>query len=479
MKAIPQPIFGKHLKNISWKKIYEREYGVQYSEVAVSLFSNAPYHFPKISVTQIVVPGTGNNTAFYIDAEAWVELVEGLNKKYTASVKALEEYEKQFILDGNEYLKTAKNISKLDLSKLSNKELLNVFLDHQDKRYKYSCFAWSAFILNNYVADRATVILDSYITQHNKEDIKQDIYDSLFAPHKRAAVLELQYEVEQYRGQLPNTVFEQLYKRFKWLSCLDIHNKPWMLEEFKNFIKPFSSEAPKITIPFEKIIKDLQISKKDTEYLLMAKRFVYIKDARDDFRRESVFYAQNLFKEIAKRMNISHVDTSYLQEQEVIDFFSKQIEVDKNLINERKNGFVMYLDNKKQIICLTGSSIPSSLKQFKLQHEKEQSVEITGRVACQGKAQGVVNIVNGVKDLENVKAGNVLVAVTTHPDFVSVMRKAVAIITDEGGITSHAAIVSREFDIPCIVGCGNATKLLKNGDIVEVDAINGKVRIVL
>jgi pyruvate,water dikinase len=66
----------------------------------------------------------------------------------------------------------------------------------------------------------------------------------------------------------------------------------------------------------------------------------------------------------------------------------------------------------------------------------------------------------------------------TTPDFVPAMRKAVAIITDEGGITCHAAIVSRELGKPCIIGTKIATKALKDGDVVEVDADNGVVRII-
>ena len=69
-----------------------------------------------------------------------------------------------------------------------------------------------------------------------------------------------------------------------------------------------------------------------------------------------------------------------------------------------------------------------------------------------------------------------LVAVVTHPDYVPAMQRAVAIVTDEGGITSHAAIVSRELGLPCIVGTEHATKALKDGDFVEVDATSGFVR---
>jgi pyruvate,water dikinase len=65
----------------------------------------------------------------------------------------------------------------------------------------------------------------------------------------------------------------------------------------------------------------------------------------------------------------------------------------------------------------------------------------------------------------------------TTPDYVSAMEKSVGFITDSGGITCHAAIISREFGVPCIVGTKNATTMLKDGDLVEVDADNGVVRI--
>src|SRR3989344_5729140 len=190
---IPDPIFKKDLNKISWKKIYEREYGVQYSEVAVSLLAFAKYHFPITSLAQIVIPREGSNTAFYIDDRSWIELVEGLNKKYTANVKQLEKYETQFLFDGKNYLEIAKKISKTNLGKLTNKQFLKLFLEYQDKRNKYSVFAWSAFILNNYVADRAVAILEPYIKKFNEENQKQEIIDALFKPGQLAAVLQLQH----------------------------------------------------------------------------------------------------------------------------------------------------------------------------------------------------------------------------------------------------------------------------------------------
>lgn len=207
----------------------------------------------------------------------------------------------------------------------------------------------------------------------------------------------------------------------------------------------------------------------------MAQRFVYIKDARDDFRRQGVYFAGKLFAEVARRIGIKQEDTTYLQENDVISFLSGKNNNFKKLISDRKKGFILYLDINKKLTCLQGNDIPKVLSAFNLLTKKKEIKEIIGTVASKGKAVGIVAIIRGVKDLEKVKEGNILVAVTTHPDYVLAMRKAAAIVTDEGGITSHAAIVSREFGIPCIVGTKNATKILRDGDKVEVDAVVGKV----
>ncbi|MBI3380169.1 phosphoenolpyruvate synthase, partial [Candidatus Gottesmanbacteria bacterium] len=136
-----------------------------------------------------------------------------------------------------------------------------------------------------------------------------------------------------------------------------------------------------------------------------------------------------------------------------------------------------YLDKNGKFVCLSGDNIKKALTNFKILSIEEKTKDLTGTVASRGKVTGRVAIVKGVKDLVKVKNGDILVAVTMHPDFVPAMRRAVAIVTDEGGITSHAAIVSREFGIPCIVGTKNATDILKDGDRVEVDAIKGIIKI--
>lgn len=103
---------------------------------------------------------------------------------------------------------------------------------------------------------------------------------------------------------------------------------------------------------------------------------------------------------------------------------------------------------------------------------------LTGTVASQGYARGVARIILGREDFGKFKKGEVLVTGMTRPDFLPVMKMAIGIVTNEGGLTSHAAIVSRELGVPCIIGTKRATQAIKTGDIIEVRAHHGTVRIV-
>ncbi|HRZ30288.1 MAG TPA: PEP-utilizing enzyme, partial [Candidatus Paceibacterota bacterium] len=149
----------------------------------------------------------------------------------------------------------------------------------------------------------------------------------------------------------------------------------------------------------------------------------------------------------------------------------------------RKKGFVFY---KNKIF--TGN-LADNLERLGIVLEDKESVisgraemtedTIKGQVANRGWVKGIVKIVSSTSDLSKVKEGDVLVAAMTMPKYLPAMNKAVAFVTDEGGLTSHAAIMSREMNKPCIIGTKVATQVLKDGEMVEVDADNGIVKIII
>ncbi len=114
-------------------------------------------------------------------------------------------------------------------------------------------------------------------------------------------------------------------------------------------------------------------------------------------------------------------------------------------------------------------------KEKTVEHIPASKLILKGDPASPGISSGPVKIVLSAKDISKVLPGDVLVAPMTNPDYVPAMKKASAVVTDLGGRTAHAAIVSRELGIPAVVGTQEATKILKNGNVITVDGTKGEI----
>ncbi len=155
----------------------------------------------------------------------------------------------------------------------------------------------------------------------------------------------------------------------------------------------------------------------------------------------------------------------------------------KTEVEQRREVYTFHLENNK-ITFTSGSNAESAIGTLIPEYFKQKTTEnLKGTIANPGVAKGktrvvkVIGIDELVKDLKEFQHGEILVTTMTQPNMVILAQKASAIVTDEGGITSHAAVLSREFKIPCIVGTHNATKTLKTGDEIEVDANKGIIKI--
>lgn len=148
-----------------------------------------------------------------------------------------------------------------------------------------------------------------------------------------------------------------------------------------------------------------------------------------------------------------------------------------SILKKRHKGY--FYTDERLFLCVKKEDIE---KEYGIVLESEkvnrELSEIKGMVAYRGKVVGNVRIVNGYGDIDKVLEGDVLVSPMTMPAFILAMKNAAAFITDEGGITCHAAIVARELKKPCIIGTKVATDILKDGDLVEVDADKGTVKII-
>ena len=191
-------------------------------------------------------------------------------------------------------------------------------------------------------------------------------------------------------------------------------------------------------------------------------------------------FTNQLFRVLGKQFRLPSSVFDNLTQKEILALFDGEMP-NESVVSERQKAFV---ESYNLDPFYEGVAAETILQEFSEQVERTKTIQ--GQIARKGKVRGKVKIIPvDYSDLgrinaaiEQMQQGDILVAETTAPELIVACKKAGAIVTDMGGLMSHAAIVSREMGIPCIVGTKNASKILKDGDVVEVDATKGVVRII-
>ncbi len=185
---------------------------------------------------------------------------------------------------------------------------------------------------------------------------------------------------------------------------------------------------------------------------------------------------KNVLKKTSPRLKKKFV----LDDDKVLELAEYGLRIEKHYGRPMDIEWAQDADGKLYIVQARPETVHSVKKSSALMRyvlDEKSKVLITGESIGRKIGQGKVHVIDSPKKIGQFKKGEVLVTRMTDPDWEPIMKIASAIITDEGGRTSHAAIVSRELGVPCIIGTGNATKKLKNGMKVTVDCTSeeGKV----
>jgi phosphohistidine swiveling domain-containing protein len=385
-----------------------------------------------------------------------------------------------------------RSLSGLDYSKLTNVQLHQVYrrgiklsLQH------FYCSEYPVDLFDDCFAkifeDKLDEIGHIKISDQDKKQLQQPVYVSQATFYKQK-ILQLSFQ-----QTVSNKVLNDLAKKYSWIQMswdglnelLDKH----VLKEIvkykklkKNFrlleIQRIKSFSKNIQSHRTRLIKKYQLSSKDVNsYFLLLDTFTKYHDWRKEIQLLSVQVTLRVLKEIAKRFKLSYRTLLMYFNWEIKSLLLNGKQVSRDTIKNRKKGLTFVVKkNKTQII--EGSRAKKVLDKLVIKSLKAQPVSKTsGLVANPGKIQGKAVVVKGAADaLKLMKRSNILITSMTTVDYLPAMQKAGAIVTDDGGITCHAAIISRELGIPCIVGTKIATQIFKSGDLVEVDAERGIVR---
>ncbi len=227
---------------------------------------------------------------------------------------------------------------------------------------------------------------------------------------------------------------------------------------------------------FNKYFNSLDKDEKELVNILL--KSINFRSWRTERFYSNAFELDKLFRDLGKKLGFKdYKDTFYLIPPEILNLLKQNLPANLQLIKERKTGYVMVSD-----ILSTRIYSGGAVSKFKERVNVKEKIEgkfdrISGQIAYSGKVSGKVRVISSKADLLKVEDGEIIVTEMTTPDFVPALKKAKGIVTNEGGVTCHAAIIARELKKPCIIGTRIATQVLKNGDEVEVDAKNGIVKI--
>ena len=227
----------------------------------------------------------------------------------------------------------------------------------------------------------------------------------------------------------------------------------------------------------EDLVEKIKLPADLQHYFAIARDIIWLKDFRKYCIWHGHYVVDKFTKEIAKRLNISHHQAnSFLIDEVTSALVDGKLDVD--LLNERDKYCMIWADENEQKIYYDkeAKKIRQSLDLEEVIIDVDSGLK--GTCAFPGTAKGVIKIVNEVVQIDKINDGEIMLAHTTFPALLPAMKKAAAFVTEDGGITCHAAIVAREMKKPCVVGVKSACSVLNDGDTVEVDATNGVITVI-
>lgn len=222
-------------------------------------------------------------------------------------------------------------------------------------------------------------------------------------------------------------------------------------------------------------VKLLDLSNEEKRLLRVIRALLYQKAREDLLLSILEFVLLGFFREIAKKRKISLDQAERLTMAETIDVLGGK-PVDVGELNERKKAALIVQFNDGQIVVSGEEAVALHKKIIKDVAPKKFSGTLKGQTGHPGLVRGRVRLIHHITHLKQLESGEILVTAATNPAFIIAMKKAAAIVTDEGGLTCHAAIISREMGKPCVVGTKYATQFFRTGDLVEVNATKGIVK---
>lgn len=407
-----------------------------------------------------ILNGKRNN--FFCSVEQVHEFQEICLNKIIGENDFMKNFELKLASDGEKLEAFVANNLLINFSAISNEKLFDLYNEYNQI---FTELNYPVLVVTLLCADPLSDYISKIITEQKDLEV--------IAKSKQLPYL-LEYEKEILEASIDDA--SKLKDKWFWVPYDYAGPEEWGFDHFQNELsKPknpnrlqkLNKYTEETQLEQSRILEKYHIQDKFMVAIRGLRSMSFLQDERKRITNKSYPFLQKcLLHEISKRTNVPIEHLWLMVPSEIQDALAG---VKKDVSNRVKSCAVEIHEG----VFTVHEQLPVFLSE---EDEKQGDGIIKGVCASQGIVRGIVKVCLTSQDVKKMEKGDILVSPATSPDYILGFRLAGAVLTDEGGLTSHAAVVSREMGIPCVVGTKNATSLLKDGDVVEVDASKGIIK---
>jgi len=421
-----------------------------------------------------------SDTSYIFEEEARIAVVsirQTLNKNPQKAFVWLKRYQKEIskLIEWIEQL--PQSLQNADLEKLKK-----LYQQYEKQIQIVWRWAYLPYLIDDAIEQEINESVNLLKINKRPSDLIRFFGEPIgFTYHQQEQIelLKIAARIKKTNFKKQNRAIEKHHLKWAWKNSWLYNFRPFTIDALKKEIKNLIQKNP------EKILKQIKIAKKaknlERTRLLIKIKNRRIKNMADILSQYALWHSRKIEELTMLNFKIMPLMRQLAQEfhlptEQFLEMTPDEVlngKIDLKVLNSRiKNTNFVFSNGKRRLLS------KSEIKKFQKEEVSKPKIKIlTGLGAYSGKERGRVFVMRHVKIelFKKFKKGNILVTSMTTTDMTPLVQKAAAIVTDEGGILCHAAIISRELKKPCIIGTKIATRVLRNGDLVEVDANRGYV----
>lgn len=331
------------------------------------------------------------------------------------------------------------------------------------------------------------------------EDIATPLHPNLLYTNEPLALLRVAKHIRDFHGSLHaslpivDELLEHHREQYGWMkNPLGMDLVSFTIEDYRarvdhllrQNVDELLAQAERVRFEreehYRRFLERYQPSAMLRTLTQALRAFIWLRTRTTEISDALFFTArQRLFAVIAERAELSSSEVVSLSTDELIDLLrGNRVAFLREVIEERNAAYaiVRVEERNRMFRGPEAASLIQEAQKVSSFAEDEGEDALVGRCASPGSVQGIARVIQVYEDIFQIQVGDILLATMTLPEYAAGMEKAAAFVTDEGGVTCHAAIIAREMGKPCVIGTERATRFFRSGDVIVVEAGKGIVR---